>query len=371
MNNIANPVMITLARESRGKSQTDLANDLGITQAAISKLEKGQLTADGELLEKLCRIFEYPESFFCRNFEIYPPPMQFYRKHKTLPAKIAKKIEAAINIYRLHVEQLLKSSEIDFIPIPECDIDEYDGSAREVAKAVRQYLRLPRGYIRNMTDVIESMGIIIIPFDAGTHQFSGMTSIVNTENYVILVNSRMGGDRLRWTLAHELGHIIAHRMPTDKMEAEADEFASEFLMPFAEIAPELKNLDVKKLAALKRHWKVSIGSIVTTATKTKMLTDWEQRQLRAKLADFGVTRTREPKELDIPVETPSLLNELLEFHLMELGYSIDQLCESFGLYNREFYQIYNNRLPAMNFQGSYQKGTHLQGERPKLSLVKS
>lgn len=369
MNKIANPVMITLARESRGKSQTDLAIDLDITQAAVSKLEKGQIPADGKLLEKLCTVLKYPESFFCRNFEIYPPPMQFYRKHKTLPAKISKKIEAATNVYRLHIEQLLKSSEIDFIPIPECDIDDF-GSAREVATAVRQYLRLPRGYVRNMTDVIESMGIIIIPFDAGTHMFSGMTSIVNTENYVILVNSRMSGDRLRWTLAHELGHIVAHRMPTDRMEAEADEFASEFLMPFAEIASELTNLDVKKLAALKRHWKVSIGSIVTTATKTNLLSEWEQRQLRVKLADFGVTRTREPKELDIEVETPSLLDELLEFHLIELGYSIDQLCESFGLRNSEFYQIYSGRLPNLSDGYDNPQNNHLKSNRPHLSLIK-
>lgn len=342
--NAANSKMITLARESRGISQKALAKRLGITQAAVSKLEGGRIKAVGGLLTLLTEVLGYPESFFCRQYEIYPPGMGFYRKHKTLPAKIANRIEAALNIYRLHVSQLLLSTEIDFTPIPECDVDEY-GSARQVARAVRQYLQLPRGPIENVTEALERMGIVIVPFDPQTRLFSGVSMLVNTENYVVLINSQMPGDRFRWTLVHELAHIVMHRLPSDIMEDEADEFAGEFLMPYEELDPDLKNLTIEKLAALKRRWKVSMGAIVTHGHKLKLISDWHQRVIRIELAEHGVIRTQEPRELNFPIEQPALLPELLDFHFNELNYSLSELSDLLGLYEAEFLQTYKPSIP--------------------------
>jgi Zn-dependent peptidase ImmA (M78 family) len=351
MDRAANPVMITLARESRGISQKVLAERLGevlgreFTQAAVSKLESGQLHAVGGLLTALSQALGYPESFFCRQYEVYPPGMGFYRKHKTLPAKVANRIEAVLNIFRLHVSQLLLSAEIEFTPIPECDIDEY-GSAREVARAVRQYLKLPRGPVKNVTEILEKMGIVVVPFDPKTMLFSGVSLLVNTENYIILINSQMPGDRFRWTLVHELAHIIMHRLPSDRMEAEADEFAGEFLMPYEEIAPDLKNLTVERLAALKRRWMVSMSGILTHGHKTiGLISDWHQRQLRIELASNGITRTQEPRGLDIPVEQPVLLSELVDFHFNELSYSLAGISELVGLHEADFLRTYKPALP--------------------------
>lgn len=353
MDRAANPVMITLARESRGISQKVLAERLGellrreFTQAAVSKLESGQIHAVGGLLAALSEALGYPESFFCEQYEVYPPGLGFYRKHKTLPAKITNRIEAALNIYRLHVSKLLVSAEIDFIPIPECDVDEY-GGAREAARAVRQYLKLPRGPIENVTEVLESLGIVVVPFNPQTRLFSGVSMLVNTESHVVLINSQMPGDRFRWTLVHELAHIIMHRLPSETMEAEADEFAGEFLMPYEEIASDLKNLTVKncieRLAALKRRWKVSMSAILTHGHKVKLISDWQHRQFRITLANKHITRTQEPRGLDFPIEQPALLLELVDFHVGELNYSLSELSNLLGLYETDFLRIYKPTL---------------------------
>lgn len=340
METTANPSMITLARESRGMSQTKLAHELKISQAAVSKLESGQIKAEGELLTKLSVILKYPEAFFCRPFELYPAGMQFYRKHKTLPAGMAKRIEAILNLYRHHVSQLLIAAELDFIQTPECDVDDY-GDARKVAKAVRQYLTLPRGPIEDLTAVLESMGILVIPFDPGTRLFSGVSTIVNTETHAILINSKMPGDRFRWTLAHELGHIVMHRLPNDEMEAEADAFAGEFLMPANEIKPHLRDLTVTQLSSLKRVWRVSMNAILTNAQKIKAISEWNARALRIKMAQSGITRLHEPAALDIPQETPKTLPDLLNFHLNDAGFSIADLSALLGLFIPEFMRLYN------------------------------
>jgi Zn-dependent peptidase ImmA (M78 family) len=54
---------------------------------------------------------------------------------------------------------------------------------------------------------------------------------------------------LRWTLVHEIGHILMHRFPTDNMEREADEFAAEFLLPAKDVKPQLYDLTLPMLSA--------------------------------------------------------------------------------------------------------------------------
>jgi Zn-dependent peptidase ImmA (M78 family) len=151
-----------------------------------------------------------------------------------------------------------------------------------------------------------------------------------------------------------------HRLPTEVMEEEADEFAGEFLMPTDEVLPELQNLSIEKLSALKRRWRVSINAIVTHAHKVKAINDWQQRMIRVQLAEHGITRTQEPGELTFPIEQSFLMNELIDFHLNELGYSVNALSDSVGLHANEFLATYNPVLPAIT-----------SVPKPKLSLINS
>lgn len=349
MNETANPKMVSLARELLGLSQQDLSKKVGVTQSAISKIEKGVLPADRGLMSRLSNALGVPQSFFCLPFDIYPAPMQFYRKHKTLPARMSHRIEALLNIYRLHSLQLLQAAEIDFKALPECDLDMY-ANAREAARAVRQFLRLPRGPIENVVELLEDHGILIIPFDAGTHQFSGVSMLVNTANYLILVNSRLSPDKYRSTLIHEFAHILLHQLPSADMETEANEFEGEFAMPSDLFVPEVRSLKgawarsaatmLRDLAALKRYWKMPISAIVTHASKLKVFTEWETRQIWMTLAKAGITRKTEPLDPTIGPESPSLIRELVEYHISELGYSVEQMSAFLGMYPEDFLDTY-------------------------------
>ena len=60
--------------------------------------------------------------------------------------------------------------------------------------------------------------------------------------------------------------MVMHQMiPHPKMEDEADEFASEFLMPAADIASSLSRMDLRRAAQLKPYWKVSMGALIKRA----------------------------------------------------------------------------------------------------------
>ncbi len=56
---------------------------------------------------------------------------------------------------------------------------------------------------------------------------------------LFFINVTIPADRVRFSLAHEIGHIVVHQLPTDDMEREADRFAAEFLMPESAVRPDL------------------------------------------------------------------------------------------------------------------------------------
>lgn len=339
MNDRVNPAMISLAREARGLTQIDLAERLHITQGFLSKMESGHLGVPQETIYALSDILNFPPKFYFQKYDVYPASMHLYRKHKTLPVKDLNRITAWMNIYRFHVLHLLQAADIESELLPECDVDEF-GSAIEVARAVRAAMKLPRGPIENLCSVLEDWGVVVIPFHPLNRKFQGASMLMERGGYIMLINADMPGDRFRWTLAHELGHIVMHRIPAADAEKEADQFAGEFLMPAREIGQYLSEPTLERLASLKRYWKTSISSILIQAKNIGAITENQYRTQITRLAKEGITRTSEPRELAIPREEPTLIRELVEYHTKELGYSNEELSDLMALNIAELMSIY-------------------------------
>lgn len=141
---------------------------------------------------------------------------------------------------------------------------------------------------------------------------------------LFFVNASASGDRLRYSLSHEMGHIVMHEVHTEDMEREANRFAAEFLMPANDIRSSLDGLSLPKLATLKPYWKVSMAALLKRATDLKKITERQVRYLWMQMGRLGY-RTREPAELEIPVEKPTTLRELFDVYTDELNYSIADL----------------------------------------------
>ena len=217
------------------------------------------------------------------------------------------------------------------------DIGDYEGSAQYVGQSLRAAWNLPLGPIQNLTSVLESAGSIIFKFNFGTNKLDAISQWSPGLPPMFFINSDVPGDRLRFTLAHELGHLIMHRIPTADIEGEADAFAAEFLMPAREIGPHLSNLSLAKLAALKSYWKVSMQSIIVTAFRLGRITERQRRVFFAMLGKRGY-RTDEP--VFIPQEQPRLLRRVVEVHQQGHGYSLDDICRLVLANERDFKDIY-------------------------------
>src|ERR1700734_2992321 len=108
---------------------------------------------------------------------------------------------------------------------------------------------LPRGPLQSVVENIESAGGIVVLARFGTNLIDGLSFRVEGVPPLFFMNKDVPGDRFRFSLAHELGHMVMHSIPDDdeKMESEAHRFAAAFLMPASEIKPYLAAAKINNL----------------------------------------------------------------------------------------------------------------------------
>ncbi|MGA2441668.1 MAG: ImmA/IrrE family metallo-endopeptidase [Tepidisphaeraceae bacterium] len=340
MNSELNPQMLTLARESRGMTQSDLADAADLTQGHVSKFESATLPIPPDQLERIARATSYPLGFFYRPDRIYGIGISYiyHRKRETIPAQDLKRILAQINTRSLEISAMLRGAELESEnEFAHLDIADYNGDPSMVAKIVRAQWKMPMGPVASVTATIEDAGGIVFHHHFGNRKFDGQSRWLNGLAPMFFMNSDSPADRDRFTLAHELGHIVMHRVPTNDMEREADRFAAEFLMPEREIIDELRPFSLERAAGLKLKWKVSVAAVVRRAFDLEIISESQYRRFNTQLSAAGY-RVFDPIELD--PEEPELVSDLIGVYQSEHCYSIKDLCQLTCLLESEFRAIY-------------------------------
>ena len=336
--------MVVLAREYRELTQEALAKELFVSQAKIAKIEGG-LTTDipEELFQRISSKLDFPPSFFLQEEDLigFGSSAYFYRKKARITLSDRKRIHGLVNLIRIHLKKLLLSVDIEGRKtLPRLDIEDYGGSAQKIAQALRAYWKMPDGPINNLTKLIESAGIIIIPVDFQSRGMDATSLRLNEMPPMIFINMHIPGDRWRFTLAHELAHLICHDIPHEEMEDEADAFASELLMPGSELKAQfsrMKNIRLVDLANLKPYWKTSMQALLMKADELGHITNNQKRYLWASLSKQG-WRTKEPNMLER--ETPSTYKKIFEYFLSTLQYKTKELGEMLMVSPLDLVELY-------------------------------
>lgn len=333
--NAFNPEMMILARERQGLSQSALARAIGVTQATISRYEAGLVEPLEEHLRSIAETLGRPKHFFYLDESLFGASSMFHRKRKSLSVKDEKRIHAQVNELRIRTALLLREAEI----VSQAQFHRIDAttSGPEVAaQAVRHLWQLPIGPIRSVVGAIERAGGVVFDCEFETDKVDGISQWPLGHDGtppVFFVRDDCPGDRQRWTLAHELGHVVMHHMPSDDPEREADMFAAEFLMPAREIASELNRLTLQKAAALKCYWKVSMAAIVWRAYTLEKITERQYRYFNTQMSMLGY---RKCEPAPIPREEPRLFDEVMRMHRRSHGRTIEQLACMLGMYEEQF-----------------------------------
>lgn len=344
MSNEFNRAMLQVARAARGFTQGELAERAGVTQALISKLENG-LTSDPspDTVTALSLSLNLPTAFFYCAEKPHGLPPFHYRKRSKLGKKALDKIEADINLRRMHLARLLTSYEVNSTrDFPSIDLDKMQWTPQQAAEYLRGYWMIPRGPIENLTEIVERAGAIIIQLDFDTSLLDALSFRLPGMPPLIFMNSAVPGDRYRFTLAHELAHLVLHNHPEteEQMEEQADEFSAELLMPAREIRSYLSQPSLGKLARVKAYWKVSIKALIVQCSRLKLITPSQYTGLNVNYSKAGYSRG-EP--FPIPMEKASRLSDAIKFHLQTLNYSLEEIAQLLMLNVSEFSALYTEQ----------------------------
>jgi Zn-dependent peptidase ImmA (M78 family)/transcriptional regulator with XRE-family HTH domain len=344
--------MLRLARQRKGFHQKDAAPLLGIEQPLLSRIENDLALPAEEILQRAERIYELPRSFFFLTDTIYGPPVSvhaMWRKKSDVSARELDSIVAELNIRAMHLRRLMEGVELKAkADIPRLDIDDYDDIER-IAGVVRAHWKVPSGPVKNITVLAERAGIVVMFSRLANTSVSGVTFSIPGMLPIILLNEDQPADRLRFTLVHEIGHLVMHRFPSANMEDEANAFASAFLMPANDIRSAFlrRNIDLPLLGALKPEWKVAMQALLMRASALGFVPPGRQQYLWKQINARGI-RLREPPQYDFPREYPTIMPRIFEVHKKSLGYSDNDLARMLCINAPEMIAMYGAPSPPAN-----------------------
>ncbi len=262
------------ARMAAGFSMQALGDLANVSANMIKKYEHNSSMPSSGVLLKLAEALNVRTEFFFRPAKLALPEVK-YRKKATTSIKQIKKIEADVldQAERWHeLAQLWPNS-----PVPQfnfnADLPPVNTmqDIELVAEAVRAHWQLGLNPIPNLIDLLESKGVLVIVTHADEAQaFDGLQAHI-AEQPVIVVSAHWPGCRQRFTLAHELGHLLLHNLLPEGMDEEkaCNRFASAFLLPqagaFEHLGKSRKNIEPRELYILKHEYGLSMQACLYRA----------------------------------------------------------------------------------------------------------
>jgi Zn-dependent peptidase ImmA (M78 family)/DNA-binding XRE family transcriptional regulator len=319
---------LTMARSLRGFTATVLAGQADVTPEWLSKVERGRTTPSNELVNRLAKELDFPVEFFHRDSIPLPSTEAF---HFRASSKLALKDETAARALASLACELSEWLDRTYkLPIPgipeiqELAEAEVETSPDVAAEALRSFWGLGTAPISNMIALLEAKGARIFSVN-GAYQAIDAFSFRHNGSAIIFLNPSKSAERLRFDLAHELGHLLLHGGSLDEprnkhRERQANDFASGFLMPRTGLLGSLRgNISVERLPRLRDLWKVSAMAIVVRLHQLEVITDWTYRLMCQELSKRGFRRA-EPGSTLIP-ESSSLWTQVIaDLRDQGLGY---------------------------------------------------
>lgn len=341
---------IRQARLAAGLTLDALGEKVGVTHTAIQKYEKGILTPSSSQLLKLARACETRVEYFFRTRKVELINPEFRRlatfgktAQEALKIKALELIERRVELLGFFPESpILKFEAPKGLPRRINDLDDLE----HFADQVREAWKLGLNPIGDLTDTLETLGLLVIVVDEANPGFSGLTATARTSDGraypIVAVSSQWPGDRQRFTLAHELGHLLlsGRLAPGINEEKACDWFAGAFLAPKAAVVQLLgqarRGIEWQELFALKHEFGLSMAGWLQRARQCGVLTEAAHLALWKRFSSKG-WRKNEPGE-PLPREHPRLFEHLVYRALGEHHVSEAKAAEILGIPMMRFHK---------------------------------
>lgn len=270
-------------RLARGYSLEELAIEMGgiVTRQAISKYERGASRPSPIVLNKLAEVLKI------KPLHLWGEPkisVKFiaYRKKSRLPKKEMVRIESYMEQKleeRIWLQDLMAQNIELKLPVKSYSVNRID-DVEQIAINLRRSWNIGLDPISNMVNLLETHLVHIIDINTNEN-FDGLNALGYEEDKLkaaaIALNPEVCGERQRFNLAHELGHIVLDISGDIDEEKAAYRFGSAFLAPESEILMEAGSkrsfITLQELLFLKERFGLSVQALLYRLRELHIIND--------------------------------------------------------------------------------------------------
>lgn len=334
------------ARAASGLSMKALGMKANVSANMIKKYEHDISMPSSGVMIKISKALGVRTEYFFRPTKVELSQVE-YRKRANTPKGILKRIEADV------LDQAERWQELTNLwpnfPLPSFyspdSLPEHFNTLKavdEAANIVREAWQLGLNPIADLIDTLERHGILVIVTGVDENaKFDGLQTSISGKP-VVVVSANWPGDRQRFTLAHELGHLLLHDRLSDQLDEEkaCNRFASAFLVPAQSMRQQLGNerhyIEPKEFDLLKKEYGLSMQGCLYRAADLNIISDQLRQKMFIQFSKNG-WRKQEPGE-PYPKETTLLFQQLVYRALGEGIISESKAAELLALPLMRFHQ---------------------------------
>lgn len=302
MNNEFNSNRLRIARNTLGMSLDCLVDQLGnaVTKQAISKYERGLMTPKPALVQRMADALGVKEAYlYGKGVEIDIPMLRSTSQDRLTDEeehRLAEHLACVAERYIL-LEEKTKLQKRFFNPLANITVGNKD-EAEQAAIRLRKEWQIGSGEIPSVARLLERKGIRIFMAPMPDHILG--VSTWGSRIYPIIALSdnteNTTAERTRFTLAHELGHLLLNIRPECDKERICNLFAGTLLMPPQTLKEEIGEkrtlLTLEEMIDLRMVYGMSIAALIHQAYDLEIISEdhynwWFDRLINNNRKEIG------------------------------------------------------------------------------------
>lgn len=277
----------------RNFSLEELANLVGCSKQAISNYENGNRFPDSKTLRAIANVLKFELEALLKPISVQFNLLEVnYRYGNDLDRSEKSEIEELAARYLsnyIETEQIAKAIVKFENPLSDFEVNN-PADAETAAQHLRKRWKLSNGPIYSITKLLEDKGVRVIKIKYnGSLRHEGLSGWAenNTVPVIVVNDQQKELTRLRYTLLHELGHLlltIREGLADEEIEKICEVFAGSVLIPTeilkSEFGKNRTSILMHDLRRIKEFYGISILAIMVRARFSNLIsfdtfTNWK------------------------------------------------------------------------------------------------
>ncbi|NJL58252.1 MAG: helix-turn-helix domain-containing protein [Desulfobacteraceae bacterium] len=331
------------ARKMAGLSLEALANKAGsiVSKQAISKYEKGQINPGSDVLLALVKALGVKADYFFRTSKVSIAGIEFRKRSKLTKSEEDRIKYQTIDFLQkyIEIEDILNIRYPFMNPVINNRISNYQ-DIENAAGEIRKKWNLGEGPVPHLIEMLEDKGFKIFEVEASP-LFDGFSCFIEDMNIpVIAIFENSDLVRKRFTVAHELGHLLLNFSDVREITPEklCHAFAGALLLPkeimLKYIGKQRDKITEWELKKLKGVFGVSMQAIMARACHLKIISENTYLQFNIHVNKHG-WKKKEPGEY-VGKEKANRFKQLVLYAAAEQIISSSKAAELLNISSPEF-----------------------------------